>query len=100
MHSPASQVLKDERKARCQHLGDRCTPRAPPSGHPIDAGRRSVLLGDQLSVVPIAHIAGVDRRKITRWADRSPAHAGGEKNMRAVFQVLERIDTPLFAPGS
>jgi len=55
------------------------------------------FLVDHLGMALTVHIAGVDRRTITRWADGSPARAEGEKNLRAafqVFQLIQTVDTP------
>lgn len=51
------------------------------------------FLVDNLGAALTAHIAGVDRRTVTRWADGSPARAEGEKNLRAAFQVFQLIQT-------
>lgn len=51
------------------------------------------FLVDHLGVALTGHIAGVDRRTITRWADGSPARGESEKNLRAAFQVFQLIQT-------
>lgn len=51
------------------------------------------FLLDNLGASLTAHIAGVDRRTISRWAQGSPARADGEKNLRAAFQVFQLIQT-------
>jgi hypothetical protein len=51
------------------------------------------FLVNNLGAALTAHIAGVDRRTINRWAEGSPARADGEKNLRAAFQVFQLIQT-------
>lgn len=51
------------------------------------------FLVNNLGASLTAHIAGVDRRTISRWAEGSAARADGEKNLRAAFQVFQLIQT-------
>jgi hypothetical protein len=51
------------------------------------------FLLDHLGAALTAHIAGVDRRTIHRWAEGSVARAQGEKNLRAAYQVFQLIQT-------
>jgi hypothetical protein len=44
------------------------------------------FLVDQLGVALTAHIAGVDRCTITRWADGSPARAEAERTCGPGFR--------------
>lgn len=51
------------------------------------------FLIDHLGSALTAHIAGVDRRTVNRWAEGTAARASGEANLRVAFQVFQLIQT-------
>ncbi|GAA1698925.1 MULTISPECIES: hypothetical protein [Dietzia] len=51
------------------------------------------FLIDHLGSALTAHIAGVDRRTVSRWAEGAAARASGEANLRVAFQVFQLIQT-------
>jgi hypothetical protein len=75
--APANHAAKAREESPASDLD--AAHRAPPSSHLIDPGSHRVFLVDHLSVALTAHIAGVDRRTVTRWADRSQGHAERKK---------------------